>query len=303
MAAWLDAFLPTFALIALGAYLRARVMTDGAVWQGLETLTYRVLLPALLASSIAGASLGSIPTGKLLGSAWIALAIATGLSLLIARVAHADRAAMTSIVQGGIRFNTYTALGISSGLFGQAGLTLGGVVAGLIVTCAQVILAIVFVVGEGGRPSPARIVMQTISNPLLLGCVVGFAIAALGGMPPGIAPTVRSLGAASLALGLLCVGAGLSLGSLREKPGLQLLVAGLKLGVVPFVTLLLGRAFGLEGLPLAVAVLIMGMPTATTSYVMARVLGGDARLMAAVITLQHVAALISVPLWAAYLGR
>jgi len=303
MAAWLDAFLPTFALIALGAYLRARVMTDGAVWNGLETLTFWVLLPALLTFSIASTPLGSIPTGKLLGSTWITLLIATGLSLLIARVTGADRAAMTSIVQGGIRYNTFTALGIASGLFGQAGLSLGGVVAGLIVTCVQTILAVVFVVSDGGRPSPVRMAVQTITNPLLLGCLLGFAVAALGGLPPGIAPTFRSLGAASLALGLLCVGAGLSLESLREKPGLQLLVAALKLGIVPLLTLVLGRLFGLEGMPLAVVVLIMGMPTATTAYVMARVMGGDARLMAAIITLQHVAALVSVPLWAACLAR
>lgn len=303
MASWIDAFLPTFGLIALGVFLRARILRDGAVWEGLETLTFWVLLPALLASSIAGASLGDLPVGRLLATIWLALLIATGLSVLVARAAKADRAAMTSIVQGGIRFNTYTALGIVSGLFGQTGLTLGGVVAGLIVTCVQMILAVLFVVSEGGRPSPMRMAVQTIKNPLLLGCLAGFAIAALGGMPPGIGPTVRSLGAASLALGLLCVGAGLALASLREQPMLQLVVAGLKLGLVPLVTLGLGRAFGLEGLPLAVAVLVMAMPTATTAYVMARVLGGDARLMAAIITLQHVAALVSVPLWAAAIGR
>ena len=303
MAAWIDAFLPTFGLIALGIFLRARVFKDGAVWQGLEMLTYWVLLPALLTSSIAGASLNTLPVGRLLGATWIALLLATGLAILISRVTGADRAAMTSIVQGGIRYNTYMALAIASGLFGQAGLALGGVVAGLIVTCVQIILAIVFVVSEGGRPSPLRMALQTIKNPLLLGCVAGFAIAALGGMPPGIGPTFRSLGAASLALGLLCVGAGLSLASLREKPLLQLLVAVLKLGLVPLITLGLGRLFGLDGMALAVVVVIMAMPTATTSYVMARVLGGDARLMAAIITLQHIAAVATLPLWGAFLAR
>lgn len=303
MAAWIDAFLPTFGLIALGVFLRARVLRDGAVWQGLETLTFWVLLPALLANSIASAKLGDLPVGRLLAATWGALLIATALSLVIARVTGVDRPAMTSIVQGGIRFNTYTALGIASGLFGQEGLTLGGVVAGLIVTGAQTILAIVFVVSEGGRPSPLRMALQTLKNPLLLGCLLGFAISALGGMPPGIGPTFRSLGAASLALGLLCVGAGLSLASLRQQPLLQVLVAALKLLVVPAVTLGLGMAFGLAGLPLAVATIVMGMPTATTSYVMARVLGGDARLMAAIITLQHLAAIATLPFWAAILSR
>ena len=297
MNAWLDAFLPTFGLIALGVVLRARFIRDGAVWQGLETMTFWILLPALLVSSIAGAPLGALPVGRLLAATWLTLLVATGLALAIARITGADRAAMTSVVQGGIRYNTYIALGIVSGLFGPQGLALGGIVSGLIVTGAQTILAIVFVVSDGGRPSPVRMLVQTLKNPLLLACLAGFALSALGGLPPGIGALVKSLGSASLALGLLCVGAGLVLASLREKPVLQALVAALKLGIVPLVTLCLGRAFGLEGLPLAVVVLMMAMPTATTAYVMARALGGDARLMAAIITIQHIVAVATLPVW------
>ncbi|TDR88249.1 AEC family transporter [Enterovirga rhinocerotis] len=303
MAPWIDAFLPTFGLIGLGAFLRARVLRDGAVWAGLETLTFWVLLPALLVHAIAGAPIAALPVAPILAVVWTGLLAGTALSLLVARITGADRPAMTSLVQGGIRFNTYMALGIASGLFGQQGLAIGGVVAGLIVTGVQAILAVVFVVSEGGRPSPLRIAVQTLKNPLLLGCLVGFAVSALGGLPPGIGPLFRTLGQASLALGLLCVGAGLVLESLREKPGMQVLTAGLKLVAMPALTLALGSVFGLDGTTLAVVVLIMGMPTATTAYVMARVLGGDARLMAAIITLQHLIAIATLPAWAAYLAR
>ncbi len=302
MNAWIDAFLPTFGLIALGYVLRARVMRDAAVWAGLETLTFYVLLPALLAHSISTVALGDLPIASLAAILWITLGIATASALLISRVLRHDRAAMTSIVQGGIRFNTYTALGIVAGLYGPTGLAFGSVVAGLIVTCAQTILALVFVLSDGRRVSPGRLAAQALSNPLLLGCLAGFAFAALGGMPVGLGAFARSLGQASLALGLLCVGAGLTLASLREDIPTQIAVGLQKLVAVPALTLALAWAIGLDRGPTAIAVMVMATPTATTGYVMAKALGGDARLVAAIITLQHLAAVATMPLWAAVLG-
>ncbi|MDB5510659.1 MAG: auxin efflux carrier [Enterovirga sp.] len=303
MTAWIDAFLPTFALIALGMVLRARVIRDDAFWSGLDRLTFLVLLPALLASSIATVNLADLPLGGMAGAIWTTLILATGSALLIARAFGHGQPAMTSVVQGGIRFNNYIAFALAGGLWGQAGLAYGGVAAGLIVPCVQVILTLVFVLSRGGKPNPLGLVRQMITNPLLLGCLVGFAFATAGGMPPGLAPFARTLGQAALALGLLCVGGGLAPGSLRDAPLTQVAVGFQKLILVPLVTLGFVRLFGLDGTPAAIAVLLMAMPTATTGYVMARAMGGDARLMAATITLQHIAGVVTVPLWALALGR
>ena len=46
----------------------------------------------------------------------------------------------------------------------------------------------------------------------------------------------------------------------------------------------------------------MALPTATTSYVMARAMGGDAPLMAALTTTEHLLAVLTLPLWIALLG-
>lgn len=298
MTAWIDAFLPTFGLIALGYLLRRTLLPDPVVWSGIESLSFRILLPALLASSISTVKLADLPLGQMAGAIWITLATGTASAIGIARVFRHDRAAMTSVMQGGIRFNNYVAFPIAAGLYGPAGLALAGVSAGLIVPCVQLILTFVFVLSEGRRLSGLGLVRQVVLNPLILGCLLGFAFAGLGGMPPGIAPFARSLGQAALALGLLCVGAGLSPEALREDTATHLVVAAQKLVAVPLLTLLLAKAFGLGPVATGVAVITMAMPTATTSYVMARAMGGDARLMATSITLQHLLAIASLPLWA-----
>ena len=191
MTVWIDAFLPTFALIALGFVLRRTMLQDETVWSGAESLTFRVLLPALLASSISTVKLSDLPLGRMAAAIWITLIVATGTAIAIARIFGHDRAGMTSVVQGGIRFNNYIVFPIAAGLYGQAGLAFAGISAGLIVPCAQAILTLVFVLSDGRRLSAFGLVRQVALNPLILGCLLGFAFAAGGGMPAGIAPRVE----------------------------------------------------------------------------------------------------------------
>ena len=298
MAAWIDAFLPTFGLIALGFFLRRRTMTDATVWAGLENLTFWVLLPSLLASSISTVKLSELPIGAMAVTTWTTLGLGTVSALILARLLGHQHPAATSVLQGGIRFNNYIAFAVSVGLMGQGGLAFAGVSAGLIVPFVQVVLTLVFVLGGGRRVAPLKLLQQIAFNPLIIGSLVGFGFATVGGLPPGLAPFCRSLGQASLALGLLCVGAGLVIGDLADQPLTQILTALQKLVAIPALTLILGRTMGLDSVPLAVLVLTMASPTAVSAYVMARAMGGDARLMAAMITLQHLAAIITMPLWA-----
>ncbi len=79
--------------------------------------------------------------------------------------------------------------------------------------------------------------------------------------------------------------------------------AVLKLSVMPLMTLAIGSAAGLGGLPLQLAVLLMALPTAATSYVMSRAMGGDAPLMAAITTNQHVLSVLTLPVWVWVLTR
>ncbi|MCA3279361.1 MAG: AEC family transporter, partial [Roseomonas sp.] len=53
MSLWLDAFVPAFALLGLGALLRRILLPLDAVWAGMEKLIYWVLLPSLILSALA----------------------------------------------------------------------------------------------------------------------------------------------------------------------------------------------------------------------------------------------------------
>jgi predicted permease len=304
LTAHLDVFVPAFGLLALGALLRRHLLRDDAVWAGIERLVFWVLMPCLLASAIARVDLAELPLGGMALSIWLALLAGTGICVALARVAGLTHATMTSVLQGGIRFNNLMGFAVTGGLFGAAGTALGAVATGLIVPCVNVLVTLAFALGrpDGARIGPLRVARQVVLNPLILGCAVGFVASALGGLPPGVRPLAQALGQAAIALGLLCVGAALTLGALRARPGLQAVTCAIKLVVMPLMTLGLARAFGLDALSAAVALVFMALPTATTSYVMARAMGGDAPLMAALTTTEHLLAVVTLPLWIWALG-
>ncbi|NDG49546.1 MAG: AEC family transporter [Rhodospirillales bacterium] len=278
MNAYLDAFVPAFGLLLLGAWLRRSLLPDDAVWAGIERLIFWVLLPCLLVVAIGGVELGRLPILGIMMAIWGSLAIGTVLSVLLARAFCQPHMAMTSVLMGGIRFNNLIGFAISGAIFGGPGLALGGVATGMIVPFVQAVTTTAFAMGRPGRLRPWLVLRQVALS---------------------LAPLARSLGQASVALGLLAVGAALSLGALRDRFALQMATAVLKLGVMPALTWAGGHLLGLDALSIAVAVLFMALPTAATSYVMARAMGGDAPLMAAITSTEHALAVVTLPLWLA----
>jgi predicted permease len=73
------------------------------------------------------------------------------------------------------------------------------------------------------------------------------------------------------------------------------LATGLKLLVMPALVLGAATVLGLTGAALSVALIAATVPTAAASYILARQMGGDAPLMAEIITLQTVLAMITMP--------
>ena len=97
-----------------------------------------------------------------------------------------------------------------------------------------------------------------------------------------------------MAIGLLCVGAALDFSTARRwlRPvGRTSLV---KFLVMPLATLAACDAFGLRGAAAGAALLFQSLPTASSSYIMARQLGGDA-MIAGIIASQTVLAGLTLP--------
>jgi predicted permease len=147
------------------------------------------------------------------------------------------------------------------------------------------------------KRSAGSIVVTVVSNPLIWACIVGMIINVAHIPLPRLWHEVAdALGRSSLAIGLLVTGAGLQLEGLF-RPSLAASVAVvLKLVLLPAIAVALAVQFGITGSNLAVVTVCSAVPTASSAYVLARQMGGDAPLLAQIITLQTILAAVTMPI-------
>ncbi|MDG9707013.1 AEC family transporter [Streptomyces sp. DH10] len=291
------ALVPVVLLIALGWALKRSVITAESFWSEAERLSYRVLLPALFLHSLATADTDDLPVRALAG-ALIASTVAVAVLVIACKpLMRLKGDAFTSVFQGSIRFNNYIGVAIAAGLFGTEGVAFAAVCNAAIVPTVNVLCVLVFAWFGTARLRFSGVVRQLVTNPLILACLGGILLRTLDvSLPPGIEPALQALGAASMPLGLLCIGAALRFGTARSWTAPILTSSSAKFALMPAATFLAAQLFGLGSHALIIAVLFQTLPTASSSYILARQLGGDAPLMAGITAAQTLLGTAAVPL-------
>jgi malonate transporter and related proteins len=301
MAVVVAALLPVFVLIVLGIILKRSLMRLETQWHGLERLTYYVLFPMLLIQTLVRADLTKVPVagvgGALLLSVLAMSLLCLFLPALLARM-DIDGPAFTSIFQGATRWQTYVALAVSGNLYGDIGLALASVAMVAIIPLVNVFsVAVLAHYAAPEKQSARAIVLTVVRNPLIWACAIGLVINLLHLPLPKIWHEVAdALGRSSLAIGLLVTGAGLHLeGLFRPSAGAAIGVF-LKLILMPVIAVAPALAFGLTGSNLVIVTACAAVPASSSAYVLARQMGGDAPLLAQIITLQTILAAITMPI-------
>lgn len=290
---------PLFLLILLGAALGYARWPNDLFWPQMERLIYFVLFPAMLVATLATAEVDQVPVGRL---ACVLLGAIGGFGLLLWRLRRwlqLGPAAFTSVFQGAVRFNTYVGVAGAAALHGSLGATTAAVAVALMVPVVNVMCVASFVaVGTLGRARMGKSVMALVKNPLILACLLGIGLNLSGiGLPGWSQDTVALLGRAALPLGLVAVGVALRPAALLRVDRGVLATNSVKLLLMPALVLALSWVLQLDPVSRDVALLFAALPTATSAYILARQLGGDAELMAAIITGQTLLAMLTLPLW------
>jgi predicted permease len=291
--------LPDFALILLGTAIRRWMHLGDHFWSGVEKLVYFILFPALLINAIIKTKLDLGSALPLLATAFAAMAAGMLLGLLPRLLSRLPALTYASMFQCAYRFNSYIALAVAGMLFGSPGIATMGLIVGAAVPFAN--LVSVWMLARHGEVGLWR---EVARNPLIWGTAAGFLLNLAGFVPP--APLQAFLGRladASIALGLITVGAALRLESAPGVQGFSLWLVAVKLLALPLVALGVGPLLGLSGLNYQVAVLFAALPTASSAYILAMRMGGDGRSVAWLISATTLGSMLTLPLWAAWMAR
>lgn len=291
--------LPVFILIVIGWVVRTRNIVTAEAFGQVNRFGYFVLYPAFLFTlssnaDLSGGEAGPFILGILLGFA-VMIVIALAMRPLFS--AH-EGPAFTSVFQGSVRWNGFVLLAAAPALYGASGPHLIGVAFGPLVLVVNLVCVIVLARwGQNGTNSARAIIDQIIANPLILGCAAGLAAQAFHVRDLGpVSDVLNLLGQAAMPIAIVCVGAGLDFKALRAARVKVVGTSVLKLVVAPAVMWGAATLVGASPLAAAVAAGVGSTPTAAAGYTLAREMGGDPELMAAIITATTLISFITMPL-------
>lgn len=295
---------PILFFMALGIVIRQTKLLDDSAFSQINKLVFRVFLPIKLFLDIYQSDFGSaFQPGLILYAVVSVLVVYLGAWLIVSRVVK-DRHDAPTVIQTVYRSNfVLFGMSIAGNMYPGEDLGVISVMAAFVVPLFNILAVTLFEVYRGGdRLSIPHLLKGIAKNSLVIGSALGLLLLGLGvELPQLIVKPLSDLGAAATPLAILCVGATLTFDALKKY---RRYLVGMTLGrlvVAPGIFVAIAILLGFRGMPLAGLFLLFSSPTATSSYPMAKELGGNGELAGLGVAVSNVACLFTMFLWIALL--
>ncbi|MGB6328164.1 MAG: AEC family transporter [Halarcobacter sp.] len=294
----ISALIPIFLLILIGYLFKRIKFPSNEFWANADKLTYYVLMPSLLVYKLSTASLDGLDAIDFVLTGILGILAVLVVNLILNSKSKTSGASFSSVVQGAVRFNTYVYLALITAIFGDEGIALAALLITFAIPLINVICITIFAVFVNDKKATFLGMLKSIiTNPLIIACILGGGINYLDFTLPIITLNLlKILSASALPMGLLSIGFSLDLSSVKEAKAELIISSVLKLLVMPLFMYLIGTYFSLSTILLSIVIIFAAMPTAPSSFILSRQLGGDTRLMASIITFQTLLSVLSLSL-------
>ena len=293
--------LPIFAVMVIGIIGRRLGLLNDEYVAKANKFNFYTAMPAMLFMNMYGQDIrGSFNahTFIIVGSCIIAMFV---LAMLAARFLVKDKYMRGAFAQGAFRGNT-ALVGISliMNMYGES------VIAAGVVACvvplynigAVIFLSVFAAKGETKRKSVGSVIKSIITNPLIIGTVLG-TIAALTGLklPTAAERTLGYMSDMAMGTALICIGAGMRFSALRRCLKPALLATVFKLVIFPLLFVPVAYHAGYRMDALMAIFIAVGSPAAVNSYTMAQSMNHDADLASGIVVISTLLGSVTMTLW------
>lgn len=286
---------PVFAMLFLGVALKRLRWIDTPFIDTASSLVFRGTMPTLLFLGVFKAALDAAMQPQLLSYFFLATVASffVAWAWAIWRVPFEDRGIYT---QGAFRGNNgIVGLALATSMYGDYGLSVGSLLAALAILCYNALSAVVLAIySPGVKPGAKAIARSIVTNPMIIGVLLAVPIAYWKiPLPQWFLTSAEYFAQMTLPLALICIGGTLSLASLRRSSGTAIGSGLMKMVWLPLLSTFGAWLFGFRGADLAILFLYFASPTAAASFVMARAVGANHELAAAIIVITTLAAVVA----------
>jgi malonate transporter and related proteins len=302
--------LPVFAIIVTGWLAGWLGYIPRPLADGLVQFAYNVAMPALLVVTIAQEPARNLLEWRFLlafgGGSMLCFAL---VFLAASTVRGRDLASSTMVGMTAAMTNTgFVALPILHSIYGQPAV-LPAAVATVFVAAAMFPVTVILLEsarGAAGGPSnrAATLARQIALNPMVLSTLIGLAWAILGlPMPAPVKAYLNILADALTPCALFAIGLGLSIEEVRSNFTASIVLAAVKLVIMPLIVYGLCLVLSLNPLYTIAAVICSAVPTAKTMYILAREYKVEEHLVAPTISITTLLSVVTLLGWLYFLSR
>lgn len=268
----LNVVLPLVFLMFIGSFLRRINIFDEDFLRKLNKITYCVLLPVLLFNNIYTSKVsGEIDLEFIIFFVILALAV-IGILLIVIPKYEKDNRNRGVLIQGLFRGQfVFFGIPLMANIFGDEGLVVLSTLIAIIVPIYNFLAVIILDLFTDERHNYKATIISILTNPLVIGSLLGIAASVLQiKLPSALDKTIADIAKTVTPISLMTLGGVIQICSIWKNRKKLILIAAVKLFIIPSFAALITIFFGYRGVELGAVLSMIAPPTAVASYTLAQ---------------------------------
>ena len=297
----MNATIPIFLMMLLGMLFRKLGWMDEVFAAKMNKFVFLVPLPVLLFEQLATVDFSEVWDIKFILFCFVVTAISITISTVISLL-WKDRSIKGEFIQATYR-SSAALLGIAfiQNIYGTAGMAPLMIIGSVPLYNIMAVVVLSFF-KPGNNSFDKALVKKTlkgiVTNPIIIGIVVGFVWSALKlPMPLILHKTVSSIGATATPMGLMSMGATFEMKKATSKMKPTLVAVFMKLVGFCAIFLPVAALLGFRNEELIAILVMLGSATTVSSFVMARNMGHEGTLSSGVIMMTTLLSAFTFTMW------
>ena len=296
-----EAVMPIFILMLLGYFIKKLKLADKKSFDAMNKLIFKIFLPVLLFYNIYSTKTFDIFDIRLVVFSVTGLLVIFVLGYFAVLFLTKENKKRGVMLQGFFRVN-YAILGIPlvSYICGDKTTGLASLMVAVTIPAYNVLAVAALERFRGGnrKLNILKLLRGVITNPLIIGCIIGIIAFVLGlKLPPLIEKSVKDIASIATPLAIIVLGAVFEFSDIKGNIRENAITVVTRLIIVPLIIIPIAVLFGFTGEALACILVVFGSPVAVSSFAMAQQMDGDEALASQVVTTSTVFCLVTLFLW------
>lgn len=299
----LNATLPIFIMMMLGYFLRRTGLVTQEFADAANTFVFKICLPLVLFDDLYQMDIAAAWDGGFVAFCAVATLGSIALCWLVSR-AFGKQPWRGEFIQASYRSGAaFLGIAFLLSIYGEAGaaplMVIGAVP---IYNVSAVVILELMRPGKVDRGVSPELIRSTIrgivTNPIILGILAGVAWSLLRiPMPQVLGTAVADVGGIATPLGLIALGASFSFRRAFAVGTPSIVASVIKLVGLELVFLPMALAAGYTGQKLVAVMMMLGLPSTVSGYVMARNMGYEGAVNSSVVMLTTLLSSATITFW------